>query len=156
MLRAGGGAGLLGLLLAAGMLRPGEAQAAILDRAAFDATSMADALKALGAGSPTAAAADDSGSAGIILVAPEIAENGAVVPISATSKIPKTEAIAILTENNPNTLSAYFTLPEGTEAFVSTRVKMAQTSSVVVLVRADGKFYVASKDVKVTIGGCGG
>ena len=115
---------------------------------------MADALKALGAVTP--AAADDSGRAGIVLIAPEIAENGAVVPISATSKIARTEAIAILTENNPNMLSAYFTLAEGTEAFVSTRVKMAQTSNVVVLVRADGKFYVASKEVKVTIGGCGG
>ena len=88
--------------------------------------------------------------------APDIAENGAVVPVGVQSKIPKTEMIAILVEKNPNSLSASFMIPEGTEAVVSTRVKMGQTSNIHAVVKADGKFYFATKEVKVTLGGCGG
>jgi sulfur-oxidizing protein SoxY len=87
---------------------------------------------------------------------PEIAENGAVVPIGITSAIPKTDAIAIMIEKNPNMLAALFELPEGTEPSLSTRVKMAQTSNVYAVVRAEGKYYVAAKEIKVTLGGCGG
>jgi sulfur-oxidizing protein SoxY len=87
---------------------------------------------------------------------PDIAENGAVVPVGITSSIPRTESIAILIEKNPNMLAAVFDLPAGTESTVSTRVKMAQTSNVYALVKTDGRYYVASKEIKVTLGGCGG
>ena len=87
---------------------------------------------------------------------PDIAENGAVVPVGITSNIPKTRSIAILVEKNPNMLAAVFDIPAGTEPSLSTRVKMGQTSNVYALVKADGKYYVASKEIKVTLGGCGG
>ena len=70
--------------------------------------------------------------------------------------MPKTDAIAILIEKNPNMLAAVFDIPPGTEPAITTRVKMAQTSNIYALIRADGKYYVASKEVKVTLGGCGG
>ena len=76
--------------------------------------------------------------------------------IGVTSRIPKTDSIAILIEKNPNPLAAVFDIPVGTEPAISTRVKMAQTSNVYALVRADGKYYVAAKEIKVTLGGCGG
>ena len=87
---------------------------------------------------------------------PDIAENGAVVPIGIASAIPKTESIAILIEKNPNMLAATFDIPAGTEPTITTRVKMGQSSNVYALVKADGKYYVASKEIKVTLGGCGG
>ena len=87
---------------------------------------------------------------------PEIAENGAVVPVSVTSNIPKTESISILIDKNPNTLAATFTIPPGTDANVSTRVKMGETSQVHALIKADGKYFVATREIKVTLGGCGG
>ena len=77
-------------------------------------------------------------------------------PIGITSNIPKTESIAILIEKNPNMLAAVFDIPPGTEPSISTRVKMGQSSNVYALVKADGKYYVASKEIKVTLGGCGG
>ena len=79
-----------------------------------------------------------------------------MVPVSVASKLGKTESIAILVEKNPNALSASFDIPGGTEPFVSTRVKMGQTSNVYALVKADGKFFYATKEIKVTLGGCGG
>ena len=118
-------------------------------RPAFTATSIADALKVLDASNPKP-------STDIAFKAPDIAENGAVVPIGATSKIPKTESISILVEKNPSALSASFNIPDGTEPTVSTRVKMGQTSNVYALVKADGKYFYAVKEVKVTLGGCGG
>jgi sulfur-oxidizing protein SoxY len=87
---------------------------------------------------------------------PDIAENGAVVPVGITSKVPQTESIAILIEKNPNMLAAVFDIPPGTDASLSTRIKMGQTSSVYALVKANGKYYVTSKEIKVTLGGCGG
>ena len=78
------------------------------------------------------------------------------MPIGITSGIPKTESIAILIEKNPNMLAATFDIPPGTEPSLSTRVKMGQSSNVYALVKADGKYYVASKEIKVTLGGCGG
>ena len=87
--------------------------------------------------------------------APDIAENGAVVPIGIESKIPGTESIALLIEKNPNPLAAAFDIPAGTETMVSMRVKMGETSSVYALVKANGKYYVAKKEIKVTLGGCG-
>ena len=105
-------------------------------------------LKALG-GSST------EKSSLITLNTPDIAENGAVVPVNVSTTLKATQ-IAIIVEKNPSALAAQFFIPEGTEPFVGTRVKMGQTSNVDVLVKADGKWYVASKEIKVTLGGCGG
>jgi len=143
---------LFGLLVATGWLKPEQAlaQAQTWNKAAFDTHSLPDTMKALGGGDPAQ-------SKDIVFVqTPEIAENGAVVPIGVTSNIPKTESIAILIEKNPNLLAAVFDIPTGTETSISTRVKMAQSSNVYALVKADGKYYVAAKDIKVTLGGCGG
>ena len=149
VLRAGGGASMLALLAAAGMLRPDAALAADSNQKAFDAKNLKDAFDALSADGHVE-------SADIAMVAPEIAENGAVVPIGATSKIPGTESIAVLIAKNPNPLAAVFHIPSGTEPEVMTRVKLAQTSDVYVLVKAQNKYYATKKEVKVTIGGCGG
>jgi sulfur-oxidizing protein SoxY len=92
----------------------------------------------------------------INLDAPEIAENGAVVPISITSTLPKVTGIAILVLENPFTLAAAYSIPGGTMAAVANRLKMAKTSKVVAVVESNGKLYTASKEVKVTVGGCGG
>ena len=148
-LKAGGGAGLLALLAAAGLVRPGEALASDWNKAAFEMKTVADALRALGAESP-------AGSQEILIKAPDIAENGAVVPIGVESKLPGTESITLLIEKNPQPLAASFSIPAGTEAFVTTRVKMGQSSDVYALVKADGKFYLAKKEIKITLGGCGG
>lgn len=150
VLKRGGGLSLLMLLGAAGWLRPGNVLAADWNKAAFDAKSVDETLKALNGG--TAAQSKDIA----FVSTPDIAENGAVVPIGITSNIPKTEAIAILVEKNPNTLAALFDIPAGTEPSINTRIKMGQTSNVYALVKADGKYYVASKEIKVTLGGCGG
>jgi sulfur-oxidizing protein SoxY len=149
VLKAGGGAGVLALALAAGILKPEDVLAADWNKAAFGTKSVADTVKALGG-------AGSAESAAIKLTTPDIAENGAVVPVSVESALPKTQMIAILVEKNPNTLSAEFDIPEGTDPFVTTRVKMAETSNIYALVKADGKYYHAVKETKVTIGGCGG
>jgi sulfur-oxidizing protein SoxY len=150
VLKTGSGAALLAALGAAGWLRPEEAAADGWNKAAFEAKTVDEALKALGASAP-------GQSKDIAFVStPDIAENGAVVPIGIASTLPKTEAIAILIEKNPNVLTANFDIPSGTEPAITTRVKMAQTSNVYALVKADGKYYVTSKEIKVTLGGCGG
>ena len=148
-LKAGGGAGLLALLAASGIVRPGDVQAADWNKAAFELKTTQDALKALGASGSTP-------SSDIVIRAADIAENGAVVPVGVESKIPGTQSISILIDKNPNALAASFDIPAGTEPSVTTRVKMGQTSDVYALVKADGKFYVAKKEIKVTLGGCGG
>lgn len=147
--KAGGGLAVLALAMAAGLARSAWGQTAAWNKAAFETKSVADAVKALGGSTPVE-------SKDIELTAPEIAENGAVVPIAVTSKLAKTQSIALLVDKNPNTLSAVFDIPPGTEPYISTRVKMAQTSNVSALVLADGKYYFASKEIKVTLGGCGG
>jgi sulfur-oxidizing protein SoxY len=150
VLKASGGTTVMALMISAGLLKAGDAAAQEWNKNAFEAKNLNDTVKALGG---TAAAE----SKDIMFVnAPDIAENGAVVPVGVQSKIPKTEMIAILVEKNPNSLSASFLIPEGTEATVSTRVKMGQTSNVHAVVKADGKFYYATKEIKVTLGGCGG
>ncbi len=149
-LKSGGGVTLFTLLAAAGWLRPGDALAEAWNKAAFEARTMDETMKALGGGTPA------SGKDISFVSTPDIAENGAVVPIGVASAIPKTDAIAILIEKNPNMLAAVFDIPAGTDPAISTRVKMAQTSNVYALVKADGKYYVASKEIKVTLGGCGG
>jgi sulfur-oxidizing protein SoxY len=150
VLKTGGGATLFALLAAAGWLTPGEAAAQAWNKAAFEAKSIDETMKALGGAAPAQ-------SKDITFVStPDIAENGAVVPIGVASAVPKTEAIAILVEKNPNMLAAMFEIPPGTDPAVGTRVKMGQSSNVYALVKADGKYYVASKEIKVTLGGCGG
>ena len=140
----------LGLAVTAGLLSPFEALAAeAWNSAAFDTKNLNDTVKALGGRNAVP-------SNNLLINAPEIAENGAVVPISVTTTLPNVQQIAILVEKNPNALSANFTIPPGTEAYVSTRVKMAQTSNVHALAKVDGKWLVASKEIKVTLGGCGG
>ena len=149
VLKAGGGASLFALLATTGMLKPEAALASDWDQKAFAAKNLKDALDALGA-----SGAVNSGD--IVITAPEIAENGAVVPIAAVSKIPGTESISILIAKNPTALAASFDIPAGTEPAVSTRVKLAQSTDVHILVKAQGKYYITKKEVKVTIGGCGG
>ena len=137
----------LGTLVALGLITTQQAHAAV-DRAAFEVKSLADAIKAIGG---TAATSDQ-----VSVVSPDIAENGAVVPVGVSSTLPSVTMVAILIEKNPNALAASFTLPEGTLANVQTRVKMGQTSNVYALVKSDGKFFMATKEIKVTLGGCGG
>src|SRR6187549_1398297 len=149
-LKSGGGLTLATLLVAAGWLKPGDAAADAWNKSAFETKSLDDTMKALGGGTPAASKAN------AFFSTPDIAENGAVVPIGITSNVPKTESIAILVEKNPNMLAAVFDIPAGTEPSLSTRIKMGQTSNVFALVKADGKYYVASKEIKVTLGGCGG
>jgi sulfur-oxidizing protein SoxY len=147
VLKSGSGATLLGILAAAGIINPGIALASG-NRAAFEARSMADTLKAIGAVSPP-------DSRNIQISAPEIAENGAVVPVAIASTLPNVTTIAILVEKNPNPLAASFTLSEGTQANIETYVKMGQSANVYALLQSDGKFFMATKEVKVTLGGCG-
>ena len=152
VLKTGGGVSLLALVAAAGWLKPGDAlaQGAAWNKAAFETHSLDETMKALGGSAPAQ-------SKDITFVStPDIAENGAVVPVGVSSSIPKTESIAILVEKNPNMLAAVFDIPAGTDPAVSTRIKMGQSSNVYALVKADGKYYVASKEIKVTLGGCGG
>ena len=149
VLQGTGGAAVMGLAMAAGLFKPGSAWAAEWNKAAFETKSLNDAVKAMGGGSA-------SESKDIVINSPDIAENGAVVPFTISSKLPKTEQVALLVEKNPNILAASFNIPNGTEPWVNTRVKMGQTSNVIALVKADGKFYYTTKEVKVTLGGCGG
>jgi sulfur-oxidizing protein SoxY len=149
-LKAGGGMTLVALLAAAGWLAPRDAAAQAWNKGAFDTHSVDETMKVLNGGTP--AQSKDIA----FFSTPDIAENGAVVPIGITSSIPKTESIAVLVEKNPNTLAAVFDIPAGTDPSLSTRIKMGQTSSVYALVKANGKYYVTSKEIKVTLGGCGG
>lgn len=139
----------LGLALTAGLLKPSDVFASEWKAGGFEAKNLEEAVKALG-GDKYSVSQDVS------ITGPDIAENGAVVPVSVSSKAANTEFIAILVEKNPNPLSASFTIPAGTEPAISTRVKMGGTSNVHALVKADGKWLIASKEIKVTLGGCGG
>jgi sulfur-oxidizing protein SoxY len=142
------GSGLLSALLAAGFLGP-EARAEAWNKTAFEAKNLEDLVKALGG-----AGAQESPK--VAIIAPDIAENGAVVPINVSSKAAGTESIALLVEKNPNVLAAVFSIPQGTLPEVQTRVKMAMTSNVFAVVSAQGKFHYAVKEIKITLGGCGG
>ena len=142
-------AGTLGVAVGAGLLTP-QAVLAAWNEPAFQAKSVDDALKAvMGEASNTA-------SETIKIKAPDIAENGAVVPVSVASDMANVESIALLAEGNNTPLVATFMLGAGALPDVSTRIKMGKTSDVIAVVKADGKLYSARKSVKVTIGGCGG
>ncbi|MGI9302265.1 MAG: thiosulfate oxidation carrier protein SoxY [Gammaproteobacteria bacterium] len=136
-----------GMATVAGLLSP-RALWATRPTDVFETESFDDVLEALG-GEPA-----ESGE--IKIRAPDIAENGAVVPVTVQTTLDKVEAISIVVENNPNPLAASFDLTGGAGGMVSTRIKMAETSPVVAVVKADGKLYSAAREVKVTIGGCGG
>lgn len=140
-------AGVSAWLLTSGLV-PRVARAADA-RPAFGATGVADALKALGA-----EGAKESND--IAFKAPDIAENGAVVPLEIESKIANTRSIAILVEKNPHVMTAQFAFPEGTEPYVSTRVKVAESSVIHAVVKTDAGAFYTTKLVKVTLGGCGG
>ena len=148
-LKGAGAASTVAVAVAAGLLKPTEVLAAEWNKAAFDAKGMPDTLKAIGV-----AGATDSKD--ILIKAPDIAENGAVVPVEVTSKIAGTSGILLMVEKNATPLTANFDLANGADGYVSTRIKMGQTSNVRVVVKAGGKSYTAVKEVKVTIGGCGG
>jgi sulfur-oxidizing protein SoxY len=148
LLQQGGGAGIFAALTAIGLIKPGAVGAVMWNKAAFETRNLDDTLNVLGA-------AEATETDQIILVAPDIAENGAVVPVGVVSKLHHTESIAILIEKNPNLLAAHFTLPAGTLPEVQTRIKMAQTSRLFVLVQAAGTFCFVTKEIQVILGGCG-
>jgi sulfur-oxidizing protein SoxY len=141
-------AGGIAALAAAGLLRPAQAWAASWNKAGFESKVVNDVLKSLGAANPAE-------SKEITITAPDIAENGAVVPVAVASRIANTQQIAIVAEKNPFPLAATFDVAGGGDGYVSTRIKMGQTSDVWALVKADGKYYVARKEIKITVGGCG-
>jgi len=136
-------------LLASGLLQPLRALAAGWNKAAFASKTPADALKNLGA-SGTLESKD------ILIEAPQIAENGLVVPIEIMSNVPNTKSIAVIIEKNPFPLVAQFDFMEGALPFLKINVKMGESSWVRVVAEAGGKHYTAAKEIKVTIGGCGG
>jgi sulfur-oxidizing protein SoxY len=139
------------MLAAIGML-PGlaRAQATAYNANAFEAKNMADLMKALGSSTPTE-------SKDVTVTGPDIAENGAVVPIGAATTLPGVKRMLMLIEKNPSLLSAMFEVTGSVEANFSTRVKMGQSSNVyAVAMMNDGKVLFAQKEVKVTLGGCGG
>ncbi|HEX5961603.1 MAG TPA: thiosulfate oxidation carrier protein SoxY [Rhodanobacteraceae bacterium] len=156
-LKLAGGGSALALLAGSGLLprlawavdAPLHALAPGDDRKEFEAHTLDELVKALGG---TGAQA----STHIDLSAPEIAENGAVVPIEIQSKLPNTRMIAVVCENNPNALTAAFHLPDGTEPYISMRMKLAETAKVTALVQTDQGFFYTDRMVKVTLGGCGG
>ncbi|NTV11004.1 MAG: thiosulfate oxidation carrier protein SoxY [Zoogloea sp.] len=135
-------------LLAAGLLRPAGALAADWNARAFDATTLPEALRALGM-------ATNEASRDIQLKAPEIAENGAAVPIEISSSLPEVSQITLLVEKNPQPLSLQFNFAPGVQAFLQTQIKMAQTSNLRVIVKSGSKQYHLIREVKVTQGGCG-
>jgi len=136
-----------GLLGATGLF-PGEAFA--FNKAAFDAKNVNDALKAYGAGAPVE-------SKDVTLTAPDIAENGAVVPMAVASTLPNLKHLLVLVEKNPSSLVAKFDVSDAVEPSFSTRAKMGQTSDVyAVAITKDNKAFFTKKEVKVTLGGCGG
>jgi len=140
-------AAVAGLLASTGMF-PQFAFA--FNTAAFDAKSVADALKALGAGSPVE-------SKDVSITAPDIAENGSVVPVGVATTLAGVKSMLIMVEKNPATLTALFNVTDSVEPAFQARVKMGQSSDVyAVAIMADGKALFAKKEVKVTLGGCGG
>ena len=139
------------LLASVGMLPSlSHAQAAAYNSAAFDAKTIADLMKSLGAGTPAE-------SKDVTVTGPDIAENGAVVPVGATTALPGVKRMLLLVEKNPSVLTALFDVTDAVDTNFSTRVKMGQSSNVyAVAMMNDGKVLFAQKEVKVTLGGCGG
>jgi sulfur-oxidizing protein SoxY len=143
------GATALALAAAAGWL-PTASHAQAWNKNAFETKSLVDAVKGLGGASAATESKD------IVLTAPEIAENGNVVRIGASTSNPAITQLAFVIEKNPNALTAVFDVLPGTEANFATNVKMAQSSNVYAIGKMGDKFVYAVKEVKVTLGGCGG
>lgn len=141
--------GVVGVALGAGLLSPRQALAA-WPKGAFEAKKIEEAIASLLGGEATEA------SAAIAIKAPDIAENGAVVPITVSTTLKGVESISLLVAENAAPLAASFRLAASADPTASTRLKMGKTSDVVAVVKAEGKLYSARKGVKVTIGGCGG
>lgn len=141
--------GMVAVAVGAGVLSPRQVLAA-WPKDAFEAKNVNDAMNGL-LNTDLAPASD-----AIKLEAPDIAENGAVVPVKVTASMDNVESITIISEKNQTPLIASFNLAGGTHGFISTRIKMGKTSNVIAVVKAGGKVYSARKEVKVTIGGCGG
>ena len=139
------------MLAAAGMLPTLTwAQAAGYNTVAFDAKTIPELMKALGGGAPVE-------SKDVTVTGPDIAENGAVVPVGATTALPGVKRMLLLVEKNPSVMTAMFDVTDAVETSFSTRVKMGQSSDVyAVAMMNDGKVLFAKKEVKVTLGGCGG
>ena len=147
VIKAGGAAALFAVFGGV-LLQPGRALAA-WNKGAFEAKNIADAMKSVGV-------ANAEESKAIEIRAPEIAENGAVVPIDITSNIPGTTSISVFIEKNPFPYTGTFDFSQGAVPYVHLRVKIGESTPVRVVVAAGGRFYTAAKEVKVTIGGCGG
>jgi len=146
----------VGFLALAGLgivfFRPGSALAAASDKYPDDAFKQKDSSEAIKLLYGRTAEPSDK----IKLDAPEIAENGAVVPVSVSTTLADVATVSFVVPENPNPLAAYYRIPPGTMPNVANRLKMAKTSNIMVIVEAGGKLYSASREVKVTIGGCGG
>jgi sulfur-oxidizing protein SoxY len=141
------GAIVAGLLMSTGLF---PQYALAFNAKAFEAKTLGDVLKALGAGAPTE-------SKDVTITGPDIAENGAVVPLGASTALPGVKQLLVLVEKNPSALIAVFNMTDGVDSNISTRAKMGQSSDVyAVAVMNDGKVLFAKKEVKVTLGGCGG
>jgi len=150
LLKGAGCTGILAAALSAGLLKPTGAWAQEWNRAAFETKSLADAMNQIGAG--TTAVSKD-----LIIKAPDIAENGAMVPVEVVSNIANTVLLAVVVDENPFPLTSAFEFSNGAVPEMSVRVKMGQTSNVKAVAKtADGKYFIAQKTVKVTVGGCGG
>ena len=149
-LASSSGAGALALAAASGLTSAHAQNAPGWNKVAFDGKSLAEVAKALGASAAPVESKE------LLLQAPEIAENGSVVRVAAQSSLPGTVQIAFIVEKNPNALAALFDIPAGTDAHVSTNIKMGQSSQVYALARVGDKYFYAVKEVKVSLGGCGG
>jgi sulfur-oxidizing protein SoxY len=142
-------ASVAGMLATLGMLPPSALAQAGWNKTAFEAKSLHDVMKALGAARPVE-------SKDIVLQAPDIEENGAQVPIAASTKLPGVKRLLLLVEKNPNTLSALFEFTDAVEPSIAIRLKMDQSSKVyAVMMMSDGRVLYTHKDVSVTLGGCG-
>ncbi|MEJ2509916.1 MAG: thiosulfate oxidation carrier protein SoxY [Gammaproteobacteria bacterium] len=149
LLRASMAAGVAAVASAAGLLSPRAVLAAGWPKPAFEAESVDSVLAALGGAEP-------NDSQDVKVQAPDIAENGAVVSVTVETSLPNVESISVVARDNTRPLAASYLVAEGTDGFISSRIKMRKTSDVIAVVKANGKFYTAKKAVKVTLGGCGG
>ena len=138
--------GLSAALVGCGLFSP-QVLWAMNGEISFNAVSIADALRSMGA--------IQAVPAQLILRVPEVAEDGALVPVSVESLLPGAQEIFIVVDVNPDPLAAQFNVPAGTEPFVATRIKLAGDSTVYAVVRAEGRIYSTSRAMKVTVGGCG-
>ena len=141
-------AAVAGMLAGMGLLP--QTALASWNKAAFEAKNMAELMRAMGTSAPTE-------SKDVTITGPDIAENGAVVPVGCSTTLASVKKLMILVEKNPNMLCALFDVTEGVEPNFTTRVKMGQSSDVyAVAITADNKVLFSRKEIKVTLGGCGG